>query len=158
MSAIISGAIAAVIVYCLYRYFAGGAGIAFEKDDPRLLAAKQKARGSLPEFWSALEARDPEDEGFMLKFNLNQGSGLNDNESIWAVDIERRNGKIFGTLGNQPVNRAFHAGQQIEILPEAIDDWGYFRNCVAQGNYVTRLMLETAPAGTARKQREAMGW
>lgn len=124
----------------------------------RLLAAKQQARDSLPTFWAALEAGDPADEDFMLKFNLNHDSGLEDNESIWAVDIKRRDGRIFGKLGNAPRNPKFSAGQEIEILPEAIDDWGYFRNGAAQGNYVTRLMLETAPAGIARKQREIMGW
>lgn len=158
MSAIISGAIATIIVYFLFRHFAGDAGTVFEKDDPRLLEAKRQARDSLSIFWSAIEASDPANEDFMLKFNLNHKSGLEDNESIWAVDIERRNGRIFGKLANEPINRNFSAGQEVEILPETIDDWGYFRNGVAQGNYVTRLMIETAPAGTARKQREVMGW
>lgn len=158
MSAIITGAIAAIILYFLYRYIAGNAGTVFEKDDPRLLTAKQQARDSLSAFWTALEADDPADEDFMLKFNLNHESGLEDNESIWAVDIQRRDGRIFGKLGNAPRNPKFRPGQEIEISPKAIDDWGYFRNGVAQGNYVTRLMLETAPAGIARKQRAAMGW
>lgn len=158
MTAIITGAIAAIIMYFLYRRFAGGAGTVFEKDDPRLLAAKQQARDSLPTFWAALEGGDPADEDFMLKFNLNHESGLEDNESIWAVDIKRRDGRIFGKLGNAPRNPKFSAGQEIEILPKAIDDWGYFRKGVAQGNYVTRVMLESAPAGIARKQRAAMGW
>ncbi len=158
MSAIIIGAIAALVGYFLYRHFAGGAGAVFEKDDPRLLAAKTEARGSLPAFWAALEEGDPANRDFMLKFNLNHGSGLADNESIWAVEVERRDGRIFGKLGNQPVNRNYRAGQEVEIAPEAIDDWGYFREDVAQGNYVTRLMLETAPAGVAKRQREAMGW
>lgn len=72
--------------------------------------------------------------------------------------IERRDGRILGKLGDAPRNPKFSAGQEIRIAPEAIDDWGYFRKGVAQGNYVTRLMLETAPARIARKQREAMGW
>ena len=158
MTVIIISAIAAIIMYVLYRRFVGFAGVAFKQDDPRLLAAKRQARDSLPVFWAALEGGDPANEDFMLKFNLNHNSGLEDNESIWAVDIKRRDGRIFGKLGNAPRNPKFSAGQEIRIAPEAIDDWGYFRKGIAQGNYVTRLMLETAPAGIARKQRAVMGW
>jgi uncharacterized protein YegJ (DUF2314 family) len=155
---VIAGAVALLLLFFYYRSFAGGAGTVFEKDDPRLVAAKQQARDTLPTFWAALERGDPADENFILKFNLNHGSGSEDNESIWAGNIVRRDGRIYGELGNEPVNPNFRVDQLVEIVPAAIDDWGYFRNGVAQGNYVTRLMLETAPAGTARAQRQAMGW
>jgi uncharacterized protein YegJ (DUF2314 family) len=155
---IIAGAVALFLLYLWYRSYDGGAGTIFEKDDPRLLAAKQKARDTLPEFWSALERGDPADEMFILKFNLNHETGSEDNESIWAGDIVRRDGRIFGKLANEPVNPDFKVDQEVEIAPEAIDDWGYFREGVAQGNHVTRLMIETAPAGTARWQKKAMGW
>jgi uncharacterized protein YegJ (DUF2314 family) len=155
---IIAGAIALFLLYAWYRSYDGGAGTVFEKNDPRLFEAKQMARDSLPQFWTALERGDPADEMFVIKFNLNHGSGSEGSESIWAGDIERRDGRIFGKLGNDPVNPDFAIGQEVEIAPEAIDDWGYFREGVAQGNYVTRLMIETAPAGTARWQKKAMGW
>ncbi len=158
MSMILSGAIAFLIMFIAYRLFAGGAGVAFDKDDPRLVEAKQQARVTLPQFWAALEARDPATRDFMLKFNLNHGTGHRDNESIWACDIRRDGDRIFGALANHPRNPAYREGQEVEIVPEAIDDWGYFRGSVAQGNYVTRLMIEAAPAGTARMQRQAMGW
>jgi uncharacterized protein YegJ (DUF2314 family) len=142
----------------LPRIFGGDAGTIFDKDDPRLLEAKQKARDSLPLFWAALEARAPADEMFVLKFNLNHGLGLEDNESIWAGNIVRREGRIFGELGNEPVNPAFRIDQEVEIAPEAIDDWSFFRNGVAQGNFVTRLMIETAPVATASRLRRELGW
>jgi uncharacterized protein YegJ (DUF2314 family) len=155
---VIAGIVALFLLYLWYRSYDGGAGTVFKKDDPRLLAAKQQARDSLPIFWAALERGDPADHGFLLKFNLLHGSGSEDNESIWAGDIVRRDGRIFGKLENQPVHEGFEMGQEIEIAPEAIDDWGYWRDGVGQGHYVTRLMIETAPAGTARFQKKAMGW
>ncbi|MBA4308586.1 MAG: hypothetical protein C0429_17805 [Sphingopyxis sp.] len=158
MTMILSGAIAFLIMFIAYRLFAGGTGMAFDKDDPRLVEAKQQARATLPQFWAALEARDPATRDFMLKFNLNHGTGHRDNESIWACDIRRDVGRIFGSLANHPRNPAYREGQEVEIAPEAIDDWGYFRGSVAQGHHVSRLMIETAPAGTARMQRQAMGW
>jgi hypothetical protein len=59
---VIAAAIALFLLYLYYRSFDGGAGVAFEKDDPRLLAAKQKARETLPTFWAALERGDPADQ------------------------------------------------------------------------------------------------
>jgi uncharacterized protein YegJ (DUF2314 family) len=155
---VIAAAIALFLLYLYYRSFDGGAGVAFEKDDPRLLAAKQKARETLPTFWVALERGDPADENFMLKFNLNHGTGAIDNESIWADHLARREGRIFGTLANEPVNPAYRIDQEVEILPEAIDDWGFFRDGVAQGNYITRLMIEAAPERAAKYYKQTMGW
>lgn len=158
MMGILSGIIAMVIVVWWYQRQAGRAGIAFEKDDPRLLAAKQEARAALPLFWAALEAGDPANEDFSLKFNLLHGAGSENNESIWAGEIVRREGRIIGKLLNHPVSPGFAQGQEIEIAPEAIDDWGYWREGVAQGHFVTRVMIDAAPAGAARHQRKALGW
>jgi uncharacterized protein YegJ (DUF2314 family) len=159
MRPIIIGIVIFLLGYLWTRYReTRSAGTVFKKDDPRLLAAKQAARNSLPKFWDAMERGDPANDDFVLKFNLNHGTGQEDNESIWAGDIKRRNGRIFGKLSNQPVNPDFREGQEVEIAPEAIDDWGYFRDGVAQGNYVTRLMIETAPPRVARYQKQVMGW
>lgn len=158
MTMILTGTVAFIIMLIACRLFAGGAGVAFDKDDPRLEQAKQQARATLPQFWSALEAGDPATSGFMLKFNLNHGTGYRDNESIWAEDIRRDGGRIYGKLANHPRNPAYRDGQEVEIAPEAIDDWGYFKGNVAQGHHVSRLMIETAPKGTARIQRQALGW
>jgi uncharacterized protein YegJ (DUF2314 family) len=158
MRPVIIGIVIFVLGYLWMRYrSAGSAGTVFDKDDPRLIAAKQQARDTLPLFWAAMDRGDPADSLF-LKFNLNHGSGLIDNESIWAGEIERRDGRIFGKLGNQPVNPDFREDQEVEIAPEAIDDWGYFRDGVAQGNYVTRLMIECAPPRVAKYQKQMMGW
>lgn len=162
MSGIISGLIAAVIMVLWYRSRAGRAGVAFAKDDPRLLAAKDEARASLPAFWAAIEAAAPGDENFALKFNLLHGRGSADDasnrESIWAGDIARREGRIFGRLLNEPLSPGFKQGEVVEIAPDAIDDWSFFRAGVAQGHHVTRVMIETAPASTVRHQKQALGW
>jgi uncharacterized protein YegJ (DUF2314 family) len=158
VSVIISGIIAFLVIFAWTRYFGGNAGVVFEKDDPRLLAAKEQARRTLPTFWAAVEGGDPADEGFTLKFNLLHGSGSENNESIWAGDVVRRDGRIFGKLVNDPVSAGFQIGQEIEIAPEAIDDWGYWHKGVGQGHYVTRLMIEAAPGNLARHQRKEMGW
>ena len=140
------------------RYYYGDAGTVFMADDAQLAVAKAEARASLPQFWAALERGDPADSEFALKFNLNHGTDAADRESIWAVDVARRGGRIFGTLGNDPVNPAWRIGDEVEIAPEAIDDWSYFRGDIAQGHFVTRLMLQTASPGVAKAQKQALGW
>ena len=139
MKYIIIGVVVALFAfYMWHRSFDGGAGTVFEKDDPRLLIAKQRAHETLPAFWGALERGDPLDEMFVLKFNLNHDSGLADSELIRAGDIVRRDGRIFGTLVNEPLNTQFRIDQEVEILAETIVDWGYFREGVAR-HHVTRL-------------------
>lgn len=158
MSAFVSGAVAALVVFCLYRFRTSTAGVAFDRNDPRLLAAKREARADLPSFWTALEERDPADEDFSLKFNLLHGTGSENNESIWAGDIVRRDGHIFGRLLNRPVSPGFAEGDEVEIAPAAIDDWSFYRGGVAQGHFVTRVMIESAPTRIARQQKKALGW
>lgn len=158
MSAIFSGALAALVVFCLYRFITPTAGVVFDRNDPRVLAAKREARAALPSFWTALEARDPGDEDFSLKFNLLHGMDSANNESIWAGDIERRDGHIFGRLLNRPVSPGFAEGDEVEIPAAAIDDWSFYRDGVAQGHFVTRVMIESAPGRIARQQKQALGW
>ena len=158
MSGLVSGLIAAAVVYGAYRFLRPSAGVAFERDDPRLLAAKQEAVAALPQFWAALDAKAQGDEDFAIKFNLLHGTDSANNESIWAGDVVRREGRIFGRLLNRPVSPGFAEGGEVEIAPEAIDDWSFYRGGVAQGHFVTRLMLDSAPAGVARQQRKVLGW
>lgn len=152
------GLLALVVAVWLYRRSGPTAGVAFDRDDPRLLAAKAEARVALPRFWTALEQRQAGDEDFALKFNLNHGSAGPDAESIWAGDIVRRDGKLFGRLANAPLNPNYRAGDEVEIAPEAIDDWSFFRGDVAQGHFVTRVMLDAAPPRVAARQRAQLGW
>ncbi|WP_421837256.1 DUF2314 domain-containing protein [Novosphingobium sp.] len=158
MSAILGCAIAALVVYCLYRFRAPTVGVAFDRNDPRLLAAKRQAQAALPSFWTALEALNPDDDDFALKFNLLHGRDSPYNESIWAGDIVRRDGRIFGRLRNRPVSEGFAEGDEVEIPPGAIDDWSYYHGGVAQGHFVTRVMIESAPTRVARQQKKALGW
>lgn len=141
-----------------YKSIQDSAGIFFATDDPQLVAAKKRARETLPEFWAALDAGHPADTMFVLKFSLNHGVAVDEGESIWAGDIVRHKDRIFGTLWNAPKSPDFRVHQKVEIPADAIDDWGYFHNGVAQGHFVTRLMISLAPARLARQQNEEMGW
>ncbi|QJQ31236.1 DUF2314 domain-containing protein [Sphingomonas lacunae] len=145
-----------VLAVLIWRSLQPVAGIVFPKDDPALQAAKAEARASLPQFWSAFDARHPDDSEFGLKVNLKPGEP--DGELIWALDIERNGERISGILGNRPVDRAYAEGQRVEIDPAAIVDWCYFRDGVAQGHFTTRAMFPHMPARMVAEGKAALGW
>ncbi len=150
-------AVAALLVLARRRS-AAPAGLILDPEDPRFLAAKQQARASLPDFWAAHAAAAPGDSDFMVKFDLNHGRGLADRESIWADIVSLDDGAIQGRLANPPRNRDFREGDIVKIAPEAIDDWAFMRNGVAQGHFVTRVMIEVGPPAMAREAKQALGW
>lgn len=146
------------LAWLAWRLLMPPAGMVFDFADPRLLAAKQQARATLPDFWAACEAVAPGDSDFMLKFDLNHGRGLVDRESIWADVVAHENGVIRGQLANPPRNGDFREGDVVEIAPDSIDDWAFMRGGVAQGHYVTRVIVELGPPSMARETKQALGW
>lgn len=68
-------------------------------DDPEMIAAIAKARGTLPQFWQAFEKREHGEAKFSLKVKITDKKGT---EHFWATDIERQDGKIMGTIDNDP--------------------------------------------------------
>jgi len=146
-------------LWLLRRWLSPPAGMVFDLDDPRVAAAKQQARDTLPEFWAALAAAAPGDSDFGLKFDLNHGRGLPDRELIWAMGVTRdADGSLYGHLANPPRNRDFSAGQTVTINPETIVDWCFFRNDVAHGHHITRLMIDISPPRDAAEARKQLGW
>ncbi|OYQ35444.1 hypothetical protein CHU93_01695 [Sandarakinorhabdus cyanobacteriorum] len=142
----------------LRRWFGPPRGVHFAPDDPQLLAAKARARDGMPDFWAALIAADPADTDFMIKFNLHHGRAGAAPESIWARAIERRDGAIHGRLANPPLDPAWNEGDAVVIDPAAIDDWCFFRNNVAIGHFITRVMIERSAPHHAAQARKALGW
>ena len=145
-------------LYLLWRSRQPPAGMVFALDDPRAEAAKRQARDTLPEFWAALEAAAPTDSEFGLKYDLNHGTDHPDRELIWALDISRVDGVIQGRLGNPPLNPAFREGDLVTINPDVIVDWAFFRDNVAHGHHLTRLMIELSAPRDAAQARAALGW
>jgi uncharacterized protein YegJ (DUF2314 family) len=124
-------------------------------DDPAMEAAKRKGRATLPQFFDRLASPASDESGFTVKFNLLSDG---DAEFIWADNIERKNGKVFATLSNDPIAQGFVMGQRVEIDPSKIVDWGYFKAGVMQGNYTTRALLDGMSEAEAAPYRRALGW
>lgn len=130
-----------------------GVGVTYsEEGNPRMAAARQRARRELPDFFARLANPQPGETTFVIKFDLGDG------EFIWADQLSREDGRLTGRLINTPLNPAFSLHQRVTIADETIHDWGYFRGRVMQGNYSTRVQLDALDPAAAQQLRQALGW
>src|SRR5262245_53661386 len=69
------------------------------EDDAEMVAAIAKARETLPQFWKIFDKPEHGEHGFSLKVKITDKRGT---EHFWVTDIQRRDGKIMGTINNDP--------------------------------------------------------
>lgn len=131
-----------------------GVGITWnDPDDPRMTAARDRARAELPAFFEHMANPAADESHFHVKFDLG-GTG----EFIWADELQRSGTTLTGRLINTPLHEAYSYGQRVEIPESAIVDWGFVRGRQMQGNYTTRVQLELMSPEEARQVRAAFGW
>lgn len=118
-------------------------------DDAEMNAAIAKARTTLPEFWKVFEKPEHGENGFSLKVRITDKRGA---EHFWVTDIQRQDGKIMGTINNDPeVVASVKMGQRIEVPDADISDWLYMRDDKMVGNETVRPLLKRMPADEANK-------
>jgi uncharacterized protein YegJ (DUF2314 family) len=92
-------------------------------DDPRLEAAEQEARRRSPEFEKAFRAKAG--LHFAVKTSL---SGNGNREHLWVTVQDIEEGKIKGTVGNDPVDLGdWKFGSPVEVAISDIEDWLFVR-------------------------------
>jgi len=117
--------------------------IQVESDDAEMEAAIKKARDSLPQFWKAIEEKKHGESDFCLKVRISDSRGA---EHFWVTDIERRDGKTIGTIGNDPdIVASVKLGDRIEIVESDISDWLYMRDGKMVGNETLRPLMKSMP-------------
>ena len=125
-----------------------------DADVPEMTAAIATARAKLPEFWRAFEQRAHGESEFSLKVEISDANGT---EHFWLTDIEKKNGKIYGTINNEPqIVGCVTLGQRIEVLPDRISDWLYLRDGKMIGNYTLRPLLKRMPEEKAAALRAVL--
>ena len=123
-------------------------------DDPEMLAAIAKARDTLPQFWKVFDKPEHGENGFALKVKITDKRGT---EHFWAVDIERGDGKVMGTINNDPdIVASVKLGDRIPIPEADISDWLYMREDKMVGNETLRPLLKKMPAKEAEQLRSIM--
>ena len=119
-----------------------------------MAAAMATARANLPEFWSKLEQPAANESDFSLKVAI-QGRNANEVEHFWLTNIVRKDGKITGTISNDPSSvKTVRRGQTYAVNPDKISDWLYKRNGKMVGNETMRPLLKRLPAQQAASYRE----
>jgi uncharacterized protein YegJ (DUF2314 family) len=120
-------------------------------DDPEMNAAIAKARETLPQFWQSFEHPKPGESDYALKVKITDKNGT---EHFWVIDLQRKDGKIFGTINNDPeMVKNVKMGDRIEIPEPDISDWLFIRNQKMAGNYTLRVELKRAPKEEAEKYK-----
>jgi uncharacterized protein YegJ (DUF2314 family) len=128
-----------------------GSMIRVPNDDPEMAAAIAKARASLPAFWQALEQPGPGEEGFALKVAVRDGADV---EHFWLIDVARADGKLSGTVNNEPeIVGNVANGERYEFSEADISDWLFQRNGKMVGNETLRPLLKRMPKGDAEYYR-----
>ncbi len=125
-----------------------------QDNDPEMVAAIAKARDTLPQFWQVFEKPERGESGFSLKVKITDKKGT---EHFWATGIERRDGKIRGTINNDPnIVASVKLGDRIEIPEADISDWLYVRGGKMVGNRTLVPLLKTMPEKEAAGYRKMM--
>lgn len=111
-----------------------------QKEDAEMNAAIAKARETLPEFWGIFEKPERGETLFALKVAISDGVHT---EHFWVNDLLRQDGKLQGTINNEP-NLVSHVkfGQRIDIPQGDISDWTYTRDGKMHGNHTLRPLFK----------------
>ncbi len=148
--------VAAALAVYLYRWWSvPPAGIGFDADDQEKLAAEREARETLPAFWQAFERPALDEHNFAIKFNLTPHKLA---EFIWAYDLRRTDGMLYGKLANKPLDEGYEPNQFYPIDEGLIVDWTYDKNGVAKGHFITKVMMNRMPKRFVKKAKKELGW
>ena len=128
--------------------------IRVSSSDAEMNAAIAKARASLPDFWQVYEKREQGESGFSLKVKIT------DNEKIkhfWVVDVERKDGKISGSINNDPdIVQNVKLGDKITVNEPDISDWLYLRNGKMVGNFTLRALFKRMSKSEVEKYKQML--
>lgn len=112
-------------------------------DDAEMAAAIAKARKTLPDFWKVFEDPKQGETRFALKVAIRDENGA---EHFWVNELERKGGKVFGEVNNDPNTvKSVKLGQRIEIPPADVSDWTYTRDGKMHGNFTLRALFKHIP-------------
>jgi len=152
ISALLVGVLAGSLIACSEREHNKMVNV--EADDPEMLGAIAQARSTLPAFWQVFEKPEQGDSNFALKVMVTDQRGT---EYFWATGIARRDGKILGTIDNEPnIVGSVKFGDRIEIAEGDISDWTYMRNGRMVGNYTVRPLFKRMPASEVERIKKML--
>jgi uncharacterized protein YegJ (DUF2314 family) len=123
----------------------------FSKADPVMNAAIEKARGSLPQFWTMFAAPQSGIDDFSLKLAVTDEQGT---EHFWCSEIEGNADKASCRIANEPqIVQNVAMGQRVDVDPAIISDWMYQKDGKIVGAQTLRVIVKTMPPEEAEQYK-----
>jgi len=126
-----------------------------ENDDKKMNEAIALAGKTLDQFDKAFKSGNKALSYFSIKMRFDTPKG---GEHIWMSDIDLKDGKYFGAVGNVPEQtNAIKLGDVMEIPKDRISDWMYTENGKLRGGYTIRAIRERMSKEERKQFDQEMG-
>lgn len=109
-------------------------------DDPKMLAAIDKARSTADTFIAALNAPMPSQAEFAVKLGVKDGEKV---EHMWLSPVRFEGGKFHGVINNDAeLVRTVKLGDTVTAEKSEISDWMYVQDGRLVGGYTIRVLRD----------------
>jgi uncharacterized protein YegJ (DUF2314 family) len=126
--------------YCNYLQLIPTANEFFAHEDPRMLEAMSQAKKTLPEALLKISELKTYNTELQVKVAIPVGDGSR--EHMWLGNVNYKNNKIIGNIGNEPVDALHIRFDQIYTAElDDVTDWMVIKNGVVYGGYMLRVNL-----------------
>ncbi len=126
-----------------------------KKDDPHMLKAFEKAKGTLHSFFTIYKDTASK-QNYYLKVGIRDGEDV---EYFWVGDFRVLSDNSFsGEINNQPrLVRNVKLGETIQFSKADVYDWMYLENNKMHGNFTACAMLVHESAEQQEEFKKAYG-
>ena len=118
----------------------------FDSEDAQIKFAIEEATNSLQVFFDAYSNPNPNQKGFLLKVQFQDGEKT---EHIWMADIDASVFPLEGTIANEPEIGDLKFMQRTTFHPSQITDWMYVEGGYLIGGYT----IQAIRSGLSKDER-----
>lgn len=121
--------------------------IGVPSSDPVMAQAINKAKASLPDFFTHVGKPGPGEDRFAVKIYYPTAKG---GEHIWATVAGYDGTMVTASISNEPVDIPdLKLGQRVAVPVDRLTDWMYFRERMIVGGQTIRAILPRMEAAEA---------
>lgn len=123
--------------------------------DPDMMAARQKARATLPEFLRTAGAPRTGMRNFTVKIGIADGE---QHEFFWIAPFKQNGTRFTGQIDNTPrLVKNVTKNQTVTFDEADITDWMYMDNGKMKGNFSACVLLKNEPKDQADALKKRLG-
>jgi uncharacterized protein YegJ (DUF2314 family) len=123
--------------------------------DPDMVAARNKARTSLPQFLKIAKSPNRSQKNFAVKIAIQDGGQT---EHFWISPFKQNGDIIIGQINNTPRSvKNVQNKQEVSFHLNEVNDWMYVENGKMKGNYTACVLLKNEPREQADAFKKKFG-